>query len=416
MSSGGIPQSSHPQCYVWQSDLDPANYLLARYQVCSACDGEAVALGMAMEQSAATVAITGYVEPHTLHDWTIRVWHIQPVAEPAPSDVASYQLATEVYADHRKQQQWYQIELAIPLKLLGRRASQLFNIVIGELPRLGYLSGFILQEARLPATFGPGPAFGIAGIRQKVQQTAGPLLCRSMRPAVGLDTATMQRINRDVLAGGFHLVKDDELASFADQTCFEQHLQAMLAARDDAMQQSGERKLYIANLLCEPDELPARWDAAYRLGVDGVLVAPFIQGLGVLPMLARQAQLPLLAHQTFAEMLTRHPHWQIADSVLGNWLRQLGADWFVTPGPFATSAASHADHAALLAAACGSASARPMLPIVQGGKHPGGLTDYRTAIGSDDYMLIVASWLDRHPAGLRAAAAEFRAAVDAGFC
>jgi ribulose 1,5-bisphosphate carboxylase large subunit-like protein len=34
-------------------------------------------------------------------------------------------------------------------------------------------------------------------------------------------------------------------------------------------------------------------------------------------------------------------------------------------------------------------------------------------VGSDDYMLIVASWVDAHPDGLEAGARFFREAVDA---
>jgi ribulose 1,5-bisphosphate carboxylase large subunit-like protein len=53
------------------------------------------------------------------------------------------------------------------------------------------------------------------------------------------------------------------------------------------------------------------------------------------------------------------------------------------------------------------------MPILQGGKMPAGLPAYRAAIGSDDYMLIVASWVDAYPDGLQAGARVFREAVDA---
>ena len=40
------------------------------------------------------------------------------------------------------------------------------------------------------------------------------------------------------------------------------------------------------------------------------------------------------------------------------------------------------------------------------------LADYRRASGSDDYMLIVASWVDSHADGLEQAARRFREAID----
>ena len=75
-----------------------------------------------------------------------------------------------------------------------------------------------------------------------------------------------------------------------------------------------------------------------------------------------------------------------------------------TPDRRATLAAGIAPREGLL----------PLLPVVQGGKEPEGLPRYRRAAGCDDFMLIVASWVDRHPDGLAAGARLFRAALAAG--
>ena len=128
-----------------------------------------------------------------------------------------------------------------------------------------------------------------------------------MRPAVGVGTDTMVRLNRDVLNAGYHLVKDDEVQVFADNRAFRQHVEAMVAARDEAQAHSGERKGYLANLICEADELAERWDIVKTLGVDGVLMSPVLQGFSTLSMLARERQMPILAHNTFSDLLTRHP-------------------------------------------------------------------------------------------------------------
>jgi ribulose 1,5-bisphosphate carboxylase large subunit-like protein len=91
----------------------------------------------------------------------------------------------------------------------------------------------------------------------------------------------------------------------------------------------------------------------------------------------------------------------------------LGADWFVTPGPFASPDCPADLTRELMHAASGPGEgARPIMPIVQGGKNPAGLAGYRDAMGSDDFMLIVASWVDSHPMGVSAAAREFREQVE----
>jgi ribulose 1,5-bisphosphate carboxylase large subunit-like protein len=415
LSSGNLVLPSNTSAFSWSSALDPADYIFVTYRVTSPCSGEEAALGMAMEQSASTLYIKGYASPQMLEDWTIRVCRVHALAAQCSEPVVpAYFLNTEVYARQAAGQGNYEVELAVPTRLLKNKPAQLLNVLIGELPRLGFLTSFRLTEVRLPAQFGPGPSFGKDGILQLLDKQRGPLLCRAMRPGVGLDTAVMAALNRDVLVGGFHLVKDDELLCHEDTEAYRYHLESMITARDEAMQLTGERKLYLANLFCEPDELIPRWELACELGVDGVLVAPFIQGLGVLPLLARQRQLPLLAHNSAIDMLTRHAAWGIDDAVICHWLRHLGADWFVTPGTFATPAMPPQESRRLMEAAYGEfGSLLPMMPNLQGGKFPGDLPRYREAVGSENFMLIVAHWVDSHSDGLERAARLFREAVDA---
>ena len=405
MSSGNMPRAQHPALFRWDPGLDPHDYIRARYRVTSIHDGEATAMAMAMEQGCGTSAIAGHVVPDMLVDWSVRVLSVQAAESLPDSEVGPYQLDTDVYAEVGGAQRDWVVELAIPRRLLADRPAQLLNVAVGELPRLGFLTRFQLQALDLPEDFGPGSGFGIAGIRRHFQCEKGPLLCRAMRPAVGLDLSTMAGLHRAALVGGFHLVKDDELQVFADNQAFRRHVQAMVAARDEARDRTGEFKGYLANLICEPWELSERWDILDECGVDAALVAPSIQGLGVLSMLARHKRRPLLAHNTFSDLLTRHPGWGIAHGVLEASVTRLGADWFAAPGERGQDGSVESDKPV-------DRNKRPM-PILQGGKHPQGLPDYRASVGGDDYMLIVASWIDAYPGGLEAGARVFREAVDA---
>jgi len=415
VSSGNLIIPANIQPFLWNNDLNPTEYIFATYRVSATCSGENAALGMAMEQSASTLTIQGYVDADMVKDWTIRIRKVDEVENNVNDEaVKPFFLNTEVYAvADKNRSHCYDIELAVPAWLLGNKPVQLLNVLVGELPRLGFLTSFRLSGVRFPSAFGPGPAFGRQGILDLLGKDKGPLLCRAMRPGVGLDIPMMATLNRDVLTSGFHMVKDDELIQFADFTTFEAHLKAMLSARDAAMDITGERKLYIANLFCEPAELAERWDLALELGVDGVLVAPFIQGLGVLPYLAKQQQMPIIAHNSFSDFLTRNHLWGIDDSVLCHWMRHLGGDWFVTPGTFAADNFDMGACRQLMEIAVGEDNGlKGMMPNIQGGKHPAGLPTYRAAVGDNDFTLIVANWVDSHPAGLKAAAREFREALE----
>lgn len=408
MSSGGLNQTKHPELFLWSDALDPAEFLRVRYAVASTYPGEATAIGMAMEQSAGTVEIPGYVSAPMMREWSARICSIRDLGSAEPSPVSAYMLATESYASPSAQTRRFEIVMAYPLRLFAGQASQWLNRMLGELPRLGFLLEFQLLDFEFPPEFGPGPQFGVAGIRERLGVARGPLLARATRPPTGLPDEPLFRISRDVLAAGFHLVKDDELMLFRDRGHFRRHLINMLAARDAARDSSGESKAYMATLLCDPEELQPRLDIAVSLGVDAALIAPFAQGLGSLTHLARQAALPLLAHNTVGDLMTRHPCWGIGDRACGQLLRAAGADWMVMPARLQPGGSDPA----LRACRDPQAGLRDSLPILQGGKQPAELGQYRSEVGSDDFMLIVASWVDRHPDGLAAGARAFREAID----
>jgi len=392
----------HPELFRWDDALDRAAYVEACYTVGSHLDGEATAVAMAMEQSAAITAIRGYVAPDALmRESTVRVLSVQALDAPAASEVVPFD--EPVQADARL----WRIVLAIPLRLLPAKPTQLLNGVVGDLPRYGFITRFRLDALEFPQQgFGPGPAFGVAGLRERWGVARGPLLCRPQRPAAGIDSDTMARLNHDALLGGCHLVKDCELQAFADDDVFAAHVRKMVAARAAAADRAGEAKGYIASLICEPEELAPRLQIACDAGVDGVMLAPMLQGLGALAWVAKQRRLPILAHGSCSELLTRHPGWGIAPALLNTIFERYGADIVIAPGAFGDDGrpGEWPPH--------GATAAGRTLPLLQGGKQPDGLDAYRSAVGSDDYLLNVASWLDVHPAGMQAAAREFRAAID----
>ena len=134
----------HPQLFQWDAALDPAAYIEARYTVASHLDGEATAVAMAMEQSAAITAIRGYVAPgDAMRESTVRVRAVEAIESPAVSEVVAYDVDDTVAATWR-------ITLAIPLRLLPAKPTQLLNGVVGDLPRYGFITRFRLDDLAFP--------------------------------------------------------------------------------------------------------------------------------------------------------------------------------------------------------------------------------------------------------------------------
>src|SRR5690606_23666956 len=95
----------------------------------------------------------------------------------------------------------------------------------------------------------PGPRYGIRGIQSRLGFTDRPIFCRSMRPANGLSTDSMLEINKQVLTGGFDVIKDDELTYDSPSSPFSDRVERMVAMKKRVEDATGERKLYFANII-----------------------------------------------------------------------------------------------------------------------------------------------------------------------
>ena len=118
-----------------------------------------------MEQSASTLKIMGYVDEDMLSGWSIRIHDISEVSHLSATVVKPFFLNTEVYTEAGESGPGcFDIELAIPACLLAGKPAQLLNVLIGELPRLGFLTSFRVIDMKMSAGFGSGPSFGRTGI------------------------------------------------------------------------------------------------------------------------------------------------------------------------------------------------------------------------------------------------------------
>ena len=195
MSTGILHLPERLDLFRWSEELDPHDYVRATYVVTSLHDADTTAVALAMEQSAATTAIAGYVEPDSLQAHTIRVCAVEPGGGDVGSEVTPFEFTVEGAGIPAAGARNWRITLAIPLRLSLHKPTQLLNGVVGDIPRLGFITRFRLDALELPDTLGPGPGFGVAGIRERLGCARGPLLCRAQRPAVGLDVETIAPIH-----------------------------------------------------------------------------------------------------------------------------------------------------------------------------------------------------------------------------
>ena len=154
MSSGNLVMPENVQPFFWHDSLDKDAFIFVTYRVISIYPGEETAVGMAMEQSASTLNIRDYVVPEMLADWTICVRRITNSGHAIEEAVSAYTLETEVYPQHDNERGGlFEIELAVPWRLLSGKPAQLANVLVGELPRLGFLTAFQLTDVVFPTPY-----------------------------------------------------------------------------------------------------------------------------------------------------------------------------------------------------------------------------------------------------------------------
>ena len=417
MSSENL-QQDNSEFFLWREDSAPGDCVLATYTITTAVGGEQAAMGLAREQSICATHLNDMAMPPDIQDFCARVVEVVELPDPAVDIAAQYFLNTSVYGPGSQggELRRFKTVIAYPLQLFGNSVTRLWNSVFGEVHRLGYLSSATLVDLKLPPSLAStytGPRFGASGLREKLGIAERPVFCRSMRPAAGLTTDAMLQLNEKVLSGGFDIIKDDELTYDSPRSPFADRVRRMVDMKRKVEDKTGEAKLYFANIIDDFSRSLAMAEQAAELGADGVLVSTSAQGLSFIGEVARRTDLIILSHNSCGDAITRADSWGASDAVMTRLQRASGADMVVSPGPFATPYQDAITARAFLDACRDTlGSCRPVMPIIQGGKQPTHLAQYTADVGSTDYMIIAATWLDNHPAGIEAGARAFRSAWD----
>lgn len=415
MSSENLQQTDN-SAFVWRDSEANGDYVHATYVISTPLDGEQAAFGIAREQSICTTGLAEIEMPQDIEDFCAKVVEVEQLPGPHQGLAAPYFLNTPVYGSRRSaaKQHQFRIVIAYPVCLFGTSLTRIWNSVFGEVHRLGYLTAAALVDLRFPDCLSRdfvGPKHGISGLRKRLGVARRPLFCRSMRPAAGLDTRAMLQLSESVLSGGFDVIKDDELTYDMPRSEFVDRVRRMVEMKQRIEDRTGEPKLYFANVIDDFITALAMAEQAAELGADGLLVSTGAQGLSIISEVVRRTGLMVLAHNSCGDALTRAASWGASDVVVTRLQRACGADLVVSPGPFATPY-QDLNAATAFIDACreplGSCAAT--MPIIQGGKQPEYLGQYIEAVGSTDFMIIIATWVDHHPQGMQAGAQAFRKA------
>ena len=310
------------------------------------------------------------------------------------------------------------IDIAYPVELFEPgNMPNILSSVAGNVFGLEDIKYLRLNDITFPRTLVKsfkGPRYGIKGVRDVTRIKDRPLVGTIIKPKLGLNTADHAQVAYDAWSGGCDVVKDDENLSSQRFNPFEERIVKTLEARDRAESETGERKVYMANVTAELEEMKRRAQYLEDHGGRYMMIDILTTGWSSLQTM-RDADFNLVihAHRAGHAAYTRSTVHGINMVVLAKVARLLGVDQLHVGTAVGKMAETEEEVRANIAA-CKEPlhGVKPVLPVASGGLHPGMVPRLMEIFG-EDVVIQLGGGIHGHPDGTVKGATAARQAVDA---
>ena len=247
-----------------------------------------------------------------------------------------------------------------------------------------------------------GPKFGIEGIRKFTGATDKPLLGGIVKPKVGLNSATLLEVVKQMVEGGVNFIKEDEIMANPSSCPLEERVPLICNYL------KGKNVVYCFCINGDADVVLERAKYVAAQGGNGVHVN-FWSGLGIYKRL-RELDLPLFIHyqKSGISILTDkrnpfHVEWTVVCKLAG----LCGVD-FIHAGMIGGYSDNGKDE---ILEVLKVLHKYRVMPALSCGMHPGLVEAIRTEIGID-WMANCGGAIHGHPQGTFAGAKAMRQSID----
>lgn len=322
-------------------------------------------------------------------------------------------LAARVFSIERKI-----AKIAYPFELFeGGNMPNILSSVAGNVFGLRALKNLRLLDVELPAGLSEsfkGPRFGIGGIRKLLKISERPLVGTIIKPKLGLKTADHAEIAYEAWTGGCDIVKDDENLSSQAFNPFEDRVVKTLEMRDKAEGETGERKVYMANITAETDLMLKRAEFVAKHGGEYVMVDILTCGFASIQTLRNQNyKLVIHAHRAGHAAFTKNPKHGIAMRPIIKVARVIGVDQLhvgTVVGKMSETRQEVLEN--IQACKMPFHGLKAVFPVASGGLHPRLVPALMETFGKD-VVLQAGGGIHGHIKGTLAGATAMRQAVQA---
>ncbi|MEM0230638.1 MAG: type III ribulose-bisphosphate carboxylase [Candidatus Woesearchaeota archaeon] len=208
--------------------------------------------------------------------------------------------------------------------------AQIYSSVAGNIFGMKLVKNLRLLDIKFPEYLRdsfPGPKYGMHEIRKLMRVLNRPLLGTIIKPKVGLDSLMHAQVAYNAWVGGCDIVKDDENLTNQSFNSFEKRITETLKRRDQAERVTGEKKIYLANVTAETNEMIRRAKFVKKHGGEFVMVDVVTAGFSALQTLRNlDLGVAIHAHRAMHAAITRNPKHGITMLTLAKTYRLIGVD------------------------------------------------------------------------------------------
>lgn len=310
------------------------------------------------------------------------------------------------------------VRIAHPHINFGTKIPNLLTAAMGEgVFHCDGISSVKLLDIEFPESYlshFQGPRFGTKGLRSVLDVSERPLFFGVVKPNVGLDPKNFAEIALEAWMGGLDAAKDDEMLADVAYSRFEERMRFVGRARERAEELTGERKMFIANITDDVENLKRLHDIAAENGVNAVMLNVMAVGLSAVRWLKKNSVLPIVAHFDCIAPMSRHPGFGVSTTVITKLERLCGCDAIIMPG-FGVRMGVSEDEVIANVGEC----TKPMgkiknsLPVPGGSDWAGTLPLIYEKLRTLDFAMVPGRGVFNHPSGPRAGAMSLRQAWNA---
>ncbi|RLG79454.1 MAG: type III ribulose-bisphosphate carboxylase [Thermoprotei archaeon] len=330
----------------------------------------------------------------------------------------------------------YLVYIAYPAELFEEgNMPGLVASIAGNIFGMRRVEGLRLEDIYFPQTFlkhFKGPSKGIKGVREIFRVYDRPIVGTVPKPKVGYSPEEVGKLAYEILVGGMDYIKDDENLVSPSYCRFEARAKAIMKVIDRVEKETGERKVWFANITADIREMEKRLKLVADYGNPYVMVDVVITGWAALTYvrdLAEEYGLAIHAHRAMHAAFTRNKYHGVSMYVLAKLYRIIGVDQLhigtAGAGKLEGARKDVIEYARILREEHYKPEPgdpfhleqpmhhiKPAMPVSSGGLHPGNLPIVLEALGTD-IVLQIGGGVIGHPDGPRAGAKAVRQALEA---